>query len=170
MYKYISRDDCYYTDTDSAVLGNPLPEDEISSTELGKVKLEYRVNTGILLAAKNYLLQTDTDGDIIKHGGATKDRVDASWYLSQYANPYKKKRVAVDLNFLIDWKTLDIAKKKRHVLLGLQVDSKRDSVFDDNSIWVSTTPKDVIDLRDQERACLRFEVKILEEKLSKQQK
>ncbi|GLU24453.1 hypothetical protein SLE2022_403860 [Rubroshorea leprosula] len=27
MYQYISRSDCYYTDTDSAVLGSPLPED-----------------------------------------------------------------------------------------------------------------------------------------------
>ncbi|OVA05070.1 DNA-directed DNA polymerase [Macleaya cordata] len=30
MYKHISRHDCVYTDTDSAVLERPLPEDEIS--------------------------------------------------------------------------------------------------------------------------------------------
>ena len=29
MYPYISRDDCYYTDTDSVVLGHPLPEEVI---------------------------------------------------------------------------------------------------------------------------------------------
>ncbi|KAF5182439.1 Dna polymerase, partial [Thalictrum thalictroides] len=40
MYPYISRTDCYYTDTDSIVLGSPLPDDMISSMELGKVKLE----------------------------------------------------------------------------------------------------------------------------------
>lgn len=38
MHPYISRSDCYYTDTDSVVLGSPLPEEEISSTELGKFK------------------------------------------------------------------------------------------------------------------------------------
>lgn len=31
MYKYISRSDCYYTDTDSAIDGSPLAEDSISS-------------------------------------------------------------------------------------------------------------------------------------------
>ena len=36
MYKYISREDCYYTD--SIVLGNPLPEEIISSSVLGKFK------------------------------------------------------------------------------------------------------------------------------------
>jgi len=43
MYKYISRDDCYYTDTDSIVLSNPLPEDDVSSSELGKFKLEDQI-------------------------------------------------------------------------------------------------------------------------------
>jgi hypothetical protein len=46
MYKYISRPDCYYTDTDSAILGSPLPEEEVSSTELGKLKLEHIVDYG----------------------------------------------------------------------------------------------------------------------------
>ena len=27
MYKYISREDCYYTNTDSAILGSPLPKE-----------------------------------------------------------------------------------------------------------------------------------------------
>lgn len=46
MYKYISRDDCYYTDTDSIFLGNPLHEDEISTDVLGKFKLEDNIKKG----------------------------------------------------------------------------------------------------------------------------
>ena len=42
MYPQIEREDCYYTDTDSVVLGKPLPEDVISSSVLGKFKLEDR--------------------------------------------------------------------------------------------------------------------------------
>ncbi|KAK9081418.1 hypothetical protein Sjap_026610 [Stephania japonica] len=34
MYPHISRPDCYYTDTDSIVLGSPLSDDFISSYEL----------------------------------------------------------------------------------------------------------------------------------------
>ena len=42
MYPYISREDCYYTDTDSVVLGQPLPKEMISSSVLGQFKLEDR--------------------------------------------------------------------------------------------------------------------------------
>lgn len=78
MYKYISREDCYYTDTDSVILGNPLPEEEISSTELGKFKFEGLVSTGIFLAPKCYTLKiADVNGNvdgynIIKHKGAAR--------------------------------------------------------------------------------------------------
>lgn len=66
MYKYISREDCYYTDTDSAVLGSPLPDDEVSPIELGKLKLEYRVLEGYFLAPKTYHLQTSKNENLIK--------------------------------------------------------------------------------------------------------
>ena len=42
-----SHPDYYYTDTDSAILGSPLPEEEISSTKLGTLKMEYFVKKGI---------------------------------------------------------------------------------------------------------------------------
>jgi hypothetical protein len=51
MYPYISRDDCYYTDTDSVVLQNPLP------ARSGKFKLEYEVKEGIFIAAKSYWIE-----------------------------------------------------------------------------------------------------------------
>ncbi|GKD72653.1 DNA polymerase-like protein [Tanacetum coccineum] len=46
MYPYISRDDCYYTDTDSVVLSQPLPEELISSSILGMLKLEDQIVKG----------------------------------------------------------------------------------------------------------------------------
>jgi hypothetical protein len=56
MYQYISRPDCYYTDTEGAILGNPLPEDEISSMELGKLKQEHIVKNAYFLAPKECIL------------------------------------------------------------------------------------------------------------------
>jgi hypothetical protein len=50
MYPYLSRKDCYYTDTDSIVLGSPLPFNMVSSVEMGKFKLESKVRKGIFLA------------------------------------------------------------------------------------------------------------------------
>ncbi|XP_042453061.1 DNA polymerase-like [Zingiber officinale] len=59
MYPFISKPDCYYTDTDSVVLSSPLPEDLISSSELGKFKLENKVKKGIFLAPKSSLLEIE---------------------------------------------------------------------------------------------------------------
>ncbi|KAL5738545.1 hypothetical protein ACOSP7_031306 [Xanthoceras sorbifolium] len=47
MYPYISREDCYYTDIDSVVLGNPLPKEVITSSVLGgKKPIEYNSGWG----------------------------------------------------------------------------------------------------------------------------
>ncbi|KAK8936834.1 hypothetical protein KSP39_PZI012640 [Platanthera zijinensis] len=91
MYKYINRPDCFYTDTDSTILGSPLPEDETSSTELGKFKLEHRLKKGIFLAPKSYALETEEDVDILKHKGAAKQFVNIEWFQSLLADPNKKK-------------------------------------------------------------------------------
>lgn len=113
MYPYISRDDCYYTDTDSVVLGNPLPEGMISSSELGKFKLEHNVKKGIFLAPKSYCIKTQ-DGDkvIIKHKGLAKALVDEKWFEAQYADITKITQQEVTTNFKIDWKRLEILRKK----------------------------------------------------------
>lgn len=57
MYPFISRSDCYYTDTDSIILGSPISDDLISSMELGKFKLECNVNKGRFLAPKSYMFE-----------------------------------------------------------------------------------------------------------------
>lgn len=110
MYKYISREDCYYTDTDSAVPGSPIPEEEVSSTELGKLKLEYKVDTGIFLAPKSYLLVTKND-DILKHKGPAKDLVSREWYESKYNEPNQSEVITHTRNFFVDRKKLKLKKK-----------------------------------------------------------
>lgn len=96
MYKYINRPDCFYTDTDSTILGSPLPEDETSSTELGKFKLEHRLKKGIFLAPKSYALETEEDVDILKHKGAAKQFVNIEWFQSLLA---AKKRYQLKQTF-----------------------------------------------------------------------
>ena len=103
MYKYISRPDCYYTDTDSTILGSPLPEEEISSIELGKVKMEYFVEKGIFLAPKSYSLSTPNVGDIIKYKGPAKNIVNDGWFESQLANMSRTQQVTIASHFQIDW-------------------------------------------------------------------
>jgi hypothetical protein len=82
MYPYISLPGCYYTDTDSVVLDKPLPEDEVSSYELGKLKLEHKVVEGYFLAPKCYTLDLESSV-VIRNKGMAKDKVDLKWFIEQ---------------------------------------------------------------------------------------
>jgi hypothetical protein len=166
MYPYISRPDCYYTDTDSVVLGSPLPEGEISSTVLGMFKLEYIVKTGIFLAPKSYSLETQEGERIIKHKGLAKALVNEEWFESQYADLSRTIERKVESNFRIDWETLDIYSKSLQVNLGIKAGNKRVPVYD-NNVWVDTKPLDVTDLAGQESRIHQYEMKRLIELLSK---
>ncbi|KAF3433475.1 hypothetical protein FNV43_RR24577 [Rhamnella rubrinervis] len=46
MYPYISREDCYYTDTNSVVLGQPLPDEVVSSSVLVRRPISFK--TGVI--------------------------------------------------------------------------------------------------------------------------
>jgi hypothetical protein len=59
----------YYSDTDSAYLDRPLPDSMISSTELGKLKLENVIDKAIFLAPKMYYLDTIEGKTIYKVKG-----------------------------------------------------------------------------------------------------
>lgn len=60
MYPFTSRDDCYYTDTDSVFLSNPLPDHMVDSNELGKFKLEGKIKEGHFLAPKSYRIHNES--------------------------------------------------------------------------------------------------------------
>lgn len=162
MYKYISRPDCYYTDTDSVVLGSPLPEEEISSTVLGKFKLENNIKKGIFLAPKSYSLLTQEDEGIIKHKGHAKSLVDKEWFESQYVDISRTKLTSVESNFNIDWERLNISKKETLVNLGIRIGNKREPVYD-NNLWVDTVPLDVTNFGGQENRIRAYEVMRLQE-------
>ncbi|KAL0310196.1 UNVERIFIED_CONTAM: DNA polymerase [Sesamum calycinum] len=111
MYPHISREDCYYTDTDSIVLGSPLSDDLVSSKEMGKFKLENHVKKGIFLAPKSYMLEIEDDQHIIKHKGPAKDLVTSEWFQKVLEDPSLTEKIATSANFRIDWKELKIVKK-----------------------------------------------------------
>lgn len=166
MYPYISREDCYYTDTDSVVLGSPLPDDVISSTELGKFKKEYLAVKGIFLAPKSYFMMTDK-GNIIKHKGPAKESVNEDWFVEQYADLERMQQITVKSNFRIDWNRLDIKKMEMLVNRGIKIDTKRDPIYD-NKKWVNTKPKHVDDLDGIDIDILKYEIKKKDEIIMKQ--
>ncbi|GFQ06938.1 DNA polymerase [Phtheirospermum japonicum] len=134
MYPYISRDDCYYTDTDSIILGNPLPEDEISTSVLGKFKLEDNIQKGFFLAAKAYAYTTyDDANNVIKFKGPAKDYVNLDWFQDQYEKPERRMQVTVKKKFSINWKKLEVFEKKTLFNLGIKQNTKRINLPEGNT-------------------------------------
>ena len=144
MYPYISREDSYYTDTDSVVLGQPLPDEEISSSVLGKFKLEDRIIKGYFLAPKSYSYIAKDGKNVTKYKGPAKNHINQEWFQSQYDKPSRKDVVKVTANFRVDWRTLNINKKETLVSIGLKW-NKRDPVYN-GDYWVDTIPKNVTDI------------------------
>lgn len=139
MYKYISRDDCYYTDTDSVFLGSPLAEEDISSTVLGKFKLENIIEKGYFIAPKCYAIKLKDHAEIVKHKGAVKEYVDFQWFESLYANPYITKDVKVESSFKVNLQSLQIEHRESLHKLGINLDNpKRELVLSKDMIWIDT--------------------------------
>lgn len=170
MYPYISRPDSYYTDTDSVVLGSPLPEEDVSSTELGKFKLEYYIIEGIFLAPKSYYIMSQDGNHIIKHKGLAKALVNKEWFESQYKDVNRTELTPVTSNFKIDWAKLNITKRETLVNLGIKINHKRNPIFDENEYWVDTEPLVVKDLAGQDIRILIYQKKLLIEDNAKKEK
>jgi len=145
MYPFISREDCYYTDTDSVVLGSPLPDEEISPTLLGKLKLEDKILKAFFLAPKVYWYSTIDEKNVIKYKGAGKEHVDAEWFERQYLDPSQSQIKEVTSYFRRDWQNIDIKKKVSTTTLRT-ISGKRTSIIDENGIWVGSDPIHINDL------------------------
>jgi hypothetical protein len=65
----------YYSDTDSAYINKPLPNNMINNKILGKMKLENVLNKAIFLAPKVYYLITKDNNHIYKVKGLSHDVV-----------------------------------------------------------------------------------------------
>ncbi|KAK6120363.1 hypothetical protein DH2020_045843 [Rehmannia glutinosa] len=132
MYPFISKEDCYYTDTDSVVLGSPLPENWLSETDLGKFKCECLVRTGYFLAPKSYNIHTQDGKSIIKQKGLSKSLVDQEWFEKQYEDIERTLHAHVTSYFSIDWDNWEIGEKKTKVKLGILLGNKRELIIDEN--------------------------------------
>lgn len=77
LLKFLNMNDnkLIYCDTDSITLEKPLDDKYISSTELGKFKLEFIINEGIYISPKFYGLNCDNGETIIKTKGIAKGKI-----------------------------------------------------------------------------------------------
>lgn len=148
MYPYVARADSYYTDTDSIEIGQPLPDELVSSTELGLFKLTYRVKKGIFFAPKNYMLEISGGGILLKHTGPAKETAD--WFKRLLADPSITTEMSKDFHFRIDLEKVIIGRQNMNITLGQPHSTTRENVYDANGDWVGTRSRNVIDLGSQD--------------------
>lgn len=163
MYDFISREDSYYTDTDSVVLKNPLHPDRICGYTLGKFKLEHFITEGYFLAPKSYSITTDKDEVKLVYKGAAKPHVTSKWFEEQLLDEEKKTKVKVTSTFRVDKKKMEVRQVVTEHTLGLPATSRRVKIYNKDHIWVDTKPIH-IKLKVDERT------RLLLERLEKQTK
>jgi hypothetical protein len=70
----------FYRDTDSVHMSCPLPPELVSSSVLGKLKLEYTIATAVYLSAKVYYIKTTDGKEIFKAKGVPKKFLTREFY------------------------------------------------------------------------------------------
>jgi len=133
----------YYSDTDSIYIDSPLPEYLVSSTELGKMKLEGIYDEAIFLTPKVYALENTKSGEsIIKIKGLTKksiqdnnitiDSLETLLYLNSNLTfsqmKWFKNIMDANINILEQLYTLKVTGNKRKL------------IYDNNNLLIGTDP------------------------------
>jgi hypothetical protein len=130
----------FYTDTDSVYTNNPLSDNLISDTELGKLKLEFIAKKGIFLAPKVYSLLSFDDELKSKVKGLTADNINKLNIDDFESLLYK------DNNLLLNqdkwYKNLkDATINIKNQVYTLKITSnKRQLIYDSNNKLIGTVP------------------------------
>jgi DNA polymerase elongation subunit (family B) len=77
--KVLNQQDLFYTDTDSIFVNKQLPNEYVSSSTLGKFKLEYEIKKGFFLAPKMYIVES-SEGLKMKMKGIPKKQLKEEYF------------------------------------------------------------------------------------------
>ena len=138
QFKNNPKINLYYTDTDSAYTDSELDDDLISSTVLGKLKLENISDKAIFLAPKVYCLNTENNGLIYKVKGL-KHEIELT--MNDFENLLYKD-VFLEKSQTKWFKNIE----KGHISVLEQIytlkvtDNKRELIYDKNNKLINTKP------------------------------
>lgn len=140
LLKYLVDNDytIFYKDTDSVVIDRELPDSMVSSSELGKLKLEFTLNKGIFLAPKVYCLETDEGQLVVKVKGLGKEvELTVADFESLLYKDAKLERSQEKWFRSISDSSITI---KDQLYTLTVTDNKRELVFDSKGLFVTTKP------------------------------
>lgn len=127
----------YYSDTDSIVTDIKLPEHMISPKDLGKLKLEHKIDKGIFISGKTYCFITDKGEYINKAKGVKSSSLQYSDYFKLLNNI--NVTTAVKSQSKADWSKGEVKIEDIEVTLYSDSYKKRDKIYN-NNLWINTKP------------------------------
>ncbi len=128
----------YYSDTDSIVTSKKLPDYLLSSSELGKLKLEHEIDKAIFISGKTYCL-IDKKGNFINIAKKVKS---SCLTYKDYLDLLNNKHVttAVKTQSKTDWKNGFVEINNMNVTLKTDSYKKRIKIYDLLGKWRDTKP------------------------------
>lgn len=120
--------ECYYTDTDSIVTNKPLPNNLVNN-EIGKFKLENKINEAYFISPKLYALKKEDGSEIIKSRGIPSNCLT----YNDFRKLYKGETITININRIYkDLETLTILEKTGVSKISKQQEVlKREYVYED---------------------------------------
>lgn len=132
----------YYSDTDSIVTNVKLPDSMVDLNELGKLKLEHTVNTGIFISGKLYALRAVKDNheyDIITAKGVNSSSIEFKDFIMML----EKKDIenVTKVQSKKDWEIGHVVISEEKVKIFYNSYNKREKLYDLKGYWINTKPK-----------------------------
>jgi hypothetical protein len=131
----------YYSDTDSIYIDSKLPDDLVSNTILGKMKLESIISKAIFICPKVYGYLTENSDEIIKVKGLTKEAIkDNKITLSNLENLLiKDSKLEANQNKWFKYLNQGTISIKEQIYSLKVTGNKRKLVYKDNKL-INTKP------------------------------
>lgn len=138
-YKLKYQENLYYSDTDSLIVSQPIDDSDISETELGKFKLEERIEIGYFIAPKLYFMKINNT--LVKSKTKGLD-VNSKLTLEDFQKLFEGKGVVVkDIknSFFKDLQNFFV----KEILMEINISGvfvKREKEFNNKNVWINTKP------------------------------
>lgn len=135
----------YYSDTDSLVTDIELPNTMVSSNELGKLKLEHKIDEAIFISGKTYWLRDSNGKSFNKAKGIKSSSLSYIHYLILLNGLDVTNAIKSDTR--TDWSKGEVViKDKENITIHSDCYTKRVKIYDIKDKWVDTRPIIVNDI------------------------
>lgn len=127
----------YYSDTDSIVTDIKLPDYMVSSSDIGKLKLEHKLKEGYFISSKTYALVLKDNNTVLKAKGIKSNSLTFDDYISMY----KGNKISTALKISSDKNFSEgfVSIYEKNITLDPASYTKREKIYT-NDVWVDTKP------------------------------